>query len=235
MKDFSFKNKLATIMFLLSVGSSACAATATASFDFGTGPGKVTAATSGFALTVPPSGSVEHSLDGLILRPGRGQFSNLAFLQGFVGMRASDGYDFIVTAKTTVEAFAGSNNRRWGIHLFADENLQNDGLCAIIIGNNDDKNRLILFRKGLNGEVLASSVFADDGFARGEEYTFSLTGNYVGETSLNLSLTVSDGLNTSTVTTTIDRNDYPGMLTGGSARLREGWAVKFHNFTITIP
>lgn len=138
MRDFTRTAKLVATALLLFGAGNNYAATASASFDFGTGPGKVTADSSGFALTAPPPGSADHSPDALVLTARRPQFNSFGFFQGFVGMRASDGYDFIVTMKTAVEAFAGSNNRRWGIHLFGSDDLAEEGLCAIVIGNNKD-------------------------------------------------------------------------------------------------
>lgn len=220
---------------LLLSASAACAATASVRFDFGTEPGKVTAADAGFALMVPPAGRFENSSGSLLLESGSGRFENFGFLQGFVGMRAADGYDFVITMHTSIRSTAGSNNRRWGIHLFGSENLDEEGLCALIIGNNADDNRLLVIRRGLNREDIASAVFAKDGFSKGEEYTFTLAGNYSGSSDLEVSLSVTDGLNTGRVTTTVDRNNYPGMLTGGSARLRKRWSIHFHDFSITIP
>lgn len=76
---------------------------------------------------------------------------------------------------------------------------------------------------------------ADSGFTEGETYTFTVTGDYVGENDLNVTLSLTDGVTTTDLTTTVDRNDYPGVLTGASARLREGWAISFHNYSIAIP
>jgi hypothetical protein len=223
------------IALLLACGSTASAATATVSFDFGMGPGRVNAADSGFLIDVGSEGRIEAAADALVLTAGERRFQNLSFLQGFVGMRASDGYDFVVTMRTTVQAFAGSNNRRWGIHLFAGEDLEQTGVCAMVIGNNADKNRQLIIRNGLSGEDIASAAFAADGFSEGDQYTFSVSGDYVGEADLHLTFTLADGVNTNTVTATVNRNDYPGILTGGSARLRDGWAIAFHSLTITIP
>lgn len=237
MKYLNLQSHLlvAGLSFLGASLSIASAATANASFDFGTDIGKVSSVAAGFTVDVPETGAAEDVADALRLTAGTQGFTNLSFLQGFVGMNAADAHDFIIATKTSVHSFASSNNRRWGIHLFAGSNLQKDGICALINGNNKEGNRQIIFREGLDGKNLASAVFASGGFTQGDVYTFSLTGNYVGEKDLNLSLTVSDGLNTSTVTTTVDRSQYPGTLTGASARVRQGWAIDFHNFSITIP
>jgi hypothetical protein len=222
---------LLTLAGISSVG----AATAEVAFDFGTGPGRTTAEAAGFVVSVPDDGTVAYAPDAMVFTPGNRNFSNHSFQQGFVGMRPGDGFDFVVSTQTSIQSFSGSNNRRWGIHLFGENDLDETGLCALVIGNNDDGNRLIVFRKGLNGKDIATAVFAADGFTEGETYNFTLQGTYLNENSLELLLTVSDGLNTSSLTTTINPADYPGILTGGSTRLRKGWAIGFHNFTIKIP
>lgn len=226
------------IASLIFAPGGAFAAKAAISFDFGNGPGKVTAPDSGFTVNLidkGQSGLLEYTPESLVLTAVTGRFQNLGFLQGFVGMRAADGYDFVVSTRTTIHSFAGSNNRRWGIHLFAEEDLNETGLCALVIGNNADGNRLLVFRRGLNGKNIASAVFGEGGFTEGETYTFTVTGDYVGENDLNVTLSLTDGVTTTDLTTTVDRNDYPGVLTGASARLRKGWAISFHNYSIRIP
>ena len=205
-------------------------------YDFGKDPGKCRPENVGFILEVPDQGKIVVPPDSARLVVQHEAFRSIGFLQSYPELNASERRDFVITTKTQIRCVNRSNARRWGIHLFGTSDLDDDGLCAIVVGDSKADTRKLVFRKGLNAdENIASTVLLPGGFTEGEEYNFQLVGNYTGLNDLNLTLTVSTGTNLATLSTTIDTSTYKGDMFGCAARVRQGWAVDFYDFSIAAP
>ena len=210
------------------------AASLPAEYDFGTDLGKVTSASVDFLLSVDSGNRFEDVPDAIRLIATNRRFRSLAMVRpieelGFQGQR-----DFQIETNITVSGFAGSNNRRFGVHLFDPGNRNEEGVFAGIIGNNEMNTRDLVVMRGLNNGVVARLAFASEGFELGERYTFLVFGRYLNANTLEITLTVTHGITSQTLVTTIDGRDINlGNGFGVSARLRRGWSLDVHDFSIS--
>ena len=200
------------------------------SFDFGTDPGKVTASSAGFTVVSEGDTPPQDMANGLLLGNGEG-FENVYFLQQFASLGGSNTTNFTLKMNTSIYQDSSGNNRRFGVQLFSLGDADSGISAQINRDGNSDLN--LRLRNGVNGDDIATPVdFRSVNFNPGDEFSFTISGVYTGGNDLELSYTLSDGINTMTLTTIIDYTQYPGTLFGGSGRLRSNFTVEFESFSV---
>lgn len=206
--------------------------------DFGTDPGKETVTSAGFTTIVSAQGTETHVADAYRIAAGpTAGHDNFAFLQTFTGMAQADTNNFRIVLEASMATLgSGTGNLyRYGVAMFADSaNLEWGGIYALLFYNNGTLT--VTLRQGLNGTILASGNLktVEGNYPENETYTFEVTGVYFINGDLRLDFSLSDGINTTVVSTTVNPADYPGELFGGGARIRDGFSVDFKNFSLQV-
>lgn len=217
----------------ITAAQAAHASSLPADFKFGSDPGHVSLTDAGF-LPFFDSGALFELVPTAVRANISGSnFTSYGFLQEFEGLGGTNSRDFVIEQKTMISGFGGSNNRRFGVSLFGNGDLDRSGIFAGVIGNNDSGQREVILRKGLNGDTIIRVPFLTGGFEIGEAFTFKVEGKYSG-TQLTITLTVTNGMTTATASETVNAADYTGTMFGGCGRLRKGWAVDYQTFSAAL-
>ncbi|HAV12141.1 MAG TPA: hypothetical protein DCX06_01415 [Opitutae bacterium] len=220
----------------LLLGSAASANQAQLILDFGSAEGRTSPEATDFKAELPPGGEYQLLTNAARIAYGEVDgFQNASLLRTFLGLGNGATYDFIIEADTRVYTSESSLNRRWGIHLFNSGDTRYRGISAQVMGAKSRKHREIALRYGLDGKLITTAILGPGSFKDGQEYSFKVVGEFLNETDLKLSLTVSDGTNTQTVSSVIESTYHTDTQFGLSARLRSGWVLDFYNFKVTLP
>lgn len=201
------------------------------SFQFGTVPERVDPLASGFVV---------HGADKVDTRlmahafqmavTGKG-FVSHAFLRPYPGLGGMSRNNFSATLAATIMDFSGHHNRRFGMTLFGVEDLRRGGIFA---GVTLDRNvgQQIMIRAGHDGDILASAIIPGGTFNQGDIYELEVEGTF-SEELLTLTLTVTRGVVSAEVATTVNAAHYTGNLFGGGGRQRAGWVVDYSRFELS--
>jgi hypothetical protein len=233
---------------LLSATGSLGAQETTRSFDFGTAPGKTSAVAAGFSQSLTGSGSFADLPDGLEVRVNADSaFQNFAFLRSFAGLGGGQATDFSISTEIRVNNLAGSsheNNDRWGILLFGapgSDTADTNGISAQVLARANtttgaSQTAQIVLRDGVSGSILNSTNWVGGPILQGDALRLNVVGTYLDATQLLLELTLSrgDGSQAQTIATTITGTKLSGTLFGGALRIKNGRAIEYDTFSVTV-
>lgn len=200
-----------------------------ANYEFGTDAGRVSITDAGFNA-IQDSGSIfEMVPTALRVNILGSNFTSYGFVQEFDGLGGGNSNDFRIQTKIQLVDSSSSNNRRMGVTILGDFDLDNEGIFVGVIGNNDLGQRDLVIRNGLNSKDIARAPIMVGGYEPGQEYLVDVQGAYSGD-ELTITATITNGPNVATATATVSASQYNGTLFGGSGRLRKGYVVDYVDF-----